>query len=247
MSRLFSSVFSALVLSTVTAFAYDPTRADNDTCIDVIPIAFVDSFSGGIPDLSLGNENSFLHSICNDNGVTGNCASLAAGIQACQAKGKLVTLSLGGGGTTTARFASDSAATSFADIIWNNFLGGSGSHRPFGAAVLDGVDLDIESGTNTGYAAFAARIRTRWAGASKPYYITAAPQCPFPDAWVGTALNTVQFYKGAPNPNVKVFIGCYIIPVSAANAGEYISASTLDSIAAATRAEYSNFDGVMLW
>ncbi|KAJ7822310.1 glycoside hydrolase superfamily [Mycena olivaceomarginata] len=220
--------------------------------------------------------------ICNDNGVTGNCASLAAGIQACQAKGKLVTLSLGGGSPTTARFASDSAATSFADTIWNNFLGGSGSHRPFGAAVLDGVDLDIESGTNTGYAAFAVRIRTRWAGASKPrvYYITAAPQCPFPDAWVGTALNTVwfdavyvQFYNnfwqaiqplmnictddekkykqgvksGAPNPNVKVFIGCYIIPVSAANAGEYISASTLGSIAAATRAGYSNFDGVMLW
>jgi chitinase len=103
---------------------------------------------------------------------------LAAGIEACQAKGKLVTLSLGGGGTTTARFASDAAAISFADTIWNDFLGGSsGAHRPFGAAVLDGygtffldfrplilaclrVDLDIESGTDTGYAAFADRIRT---------------------------------------------------------------------------------------
>ncbi|KAJ7854581.1 glycoside hydrolase family 18 protein [Mycena olivaceomarginata] len=256
-------VFSALVLSTVTAFAYDPTRADNysllvvywgiysfllrqnsygvthdsdvsnwqqtisnysqDTCIDVIPIGFCVSKAKPVTQ------------ICNDNGVTGNCASLAAGIQACQAKGKLVTLSLGGGSPTTARFASDSAATSFADTIWNNFLGGSGSHRPFGAAVLDGVDLDIESGTNTGYAAFAVRIRTRWAGASKPYYITAAPQCPFPDAWVGTALNTVWFDA--------VYVQFY----KAANAGEYISASTLGSIAAATRAGYSNFDGVMLW
>ncbi|KAJ7868359.1 chitinase [Mycena olivaceomarginata] len=170
MFRLSSSVFSALVLSAVGAFAYDPTRSDN---------------------------------ICNDNGVSGSCASLAAGIQACQAKGKLVTLSLGGGGTTTARFGSDAAAISFADTIWNDFLGGSsGAHRPFGAAVLDGVDLDIESGTNTGYAAFANRIRTLWAGASKPYYLTAAPQCPFPDAWVGNALSTawfdavyVQFYK----------------------------------------------------
>jgi hypothetical protein len=31
------------------------------------------------------------------------------------------------------------------------------------------VDLDIESGTNTGYAAFATRIRTLWAGSSKPW------------------------------------------------------------------------------
>ncbi|KAJ7312567.1 glycoside hydrolase superfamily [Mycena albidolilacea] len=248
-----------------------------DTCIDVIPIAFVDSFSGGIPDLNLGNESSFLHSTCNDNGVSGSCASLAAGIQACQANGKLVTLSLGGGGTTTARFATTADAISFADTIWNDFLGGSsGAHRPFGAAVLDGVDLDIESGTNTGYAAFANRIRTLWAGASKPYYLTAAPQCPYPDAWVGNALSTVpldavyvQFYNGlksypssgwnyatwntwaigAPNPNVKIFIGA---PASttAANAGEYVSASTLGSIALATRgnAAYSrNFGGVMLW
>ncbi|KAJ7759867.1 glycoside hydrolase family 18 protein, partial [Mycena olivaceomarginata] len=240
-----------------------------DTCIDVIPIAFVDSFSGGIPDLNLGNESSFLHSMFRKLNV---CASLAAGIQACQAKGKLVTLSLGGGGTTTARFATTADAISFADTIWNDFLGGSsGAHRPFGAAVLDGVDLDIESGTNTGYAAFATRIRTLWAGASKPYYLTAAPQCPYPDAWVGNALSTVPFdavYVQFYNPeSQKIFIVWYIIPVSsalshlcdikgapvsttAANAGEYVSASTLGSIALATRgnAAYSrNFGGVMLW
>ncbi|KAJ7891680.1 glycoside hydrolase family 18 protein, partial [Mycena olivaceomarginata] len=240
-----------------------------DTCIDVIPIAFVNSFSGGIPNLNLANESSFPYSVFR------NCASLAAGIQACQAKGKLVTLSLGGGGTTTARFTSDAAAISFADTIWNDFLGGSsGAHRPFGAAVLDGVDLDIESGTNTGYAAFATRIRTLWAGASKPYYITAAPQCQFPDEWLGNALSTVwfdavyvQFYngvksypssqwnfatwntwaQGAPNPNVKVFIGA---PASttAANSSEYVSALTLGSIALASRALNShNFGGVMLW
>ncbi|KAJ7302413.1 glycoside hydrolase family 18 protein [Mycena albidolilacea] len=310
MFRLSSSVFSALVLSAVAAFAYDPTRSDNlvvywgqnsygathgsdvpswqqtisnycqDTCIDVIPIAFIDSFSGGIPDLNLGNESSFPYSICNDNGVSGSCASLAAGIQACQAKGKLVTLSLGGGGTTTARFGSDAAAISFADTIWNDFLGGSsGAHRPFGAAVLDGVDLDIESGNNTGYAAFANRIRTLWAGASKPYYLTAAPQCPSlthgsgtPSALHGSTLSMfnsttrkiinsgVKSYpspnwnfatwntwaQGAPNPNVKIFIGAPASP-TAANSGEYVSASNLGSIALATRAVFSNFGGVMLW
>ncbi|KAF7378497.1 Glycoside hydrolase family 18 protein [Mycena sanguinolenta] len=216
MLKFSSSIFSALVLSAVTASAYDPTRNDNlvvywgqnsygithpsdtanwqqtisnycqDTCIDVIPIAFVDSFSGGVPDLNLANT-------CDDNGATGTCASLAAGIEACQAMGKIVTLSLGGAGTTTARFATDTDATNFATTIWNSFLGGSGAHRPFGSAVLDGVDLDIESGTNTGYAAFATQIRSLWSGASKPYYLSAAPQCPFPDAWVGSALDTVWF------------------------------------------------------
>lgn len=61
-----------------------------------------------------------------------NCAFLAADIKACQAKGKIVTISLGGangGGAATAAFA---------DQIWNLFLGGSSSTRPFGDAVLDG-------------------------------------------------------------------------------------------------------------
>ena len=31
-----------------------------------------------------------------------------------------------------------------ADQIWNVYLGGSASNRPFGTAVLDGVDLDVE-------------------------------------------------------------------------------------------------------
>lgn len=66
-----------------------------------------------------------------------NCASLASDIQTCQAKGKILTLSLGGGGVNVG-FDSDSQAESFADTIWNDFLGGSSSTRPFGSAVLDG-------------------------------------------------------------------------------------------------------------
>ncbi|KAF7378480.1 Glycoside hydrolase family 18 protein [Mycena sanguinolenta] len=273
--------------------------------LELLPGAAFDStgFSGGVPDLDVGNASLFpygvfrelnlFRQICDDNGSTGNCASLAAGIQACQAAGKIVTLSLGGGGTTTARFASDTDATNFATRIWNSFLGGSGAHRPFGSAILDGVDLDIESGTNTGYAAFATQIRSLWSGASKPYYLSAAPQCPFPDAWVGSALDTVwfdsiyiQFYNNywqwreivsifcaaiyvrvnmnSPiyqnwnyatqwlphlfaNPNVKLYIGA---PASstAADAGEYVSATTLGTIACASRAlNPSRFGGVMLW
>jgi len=66
-----------------------------------------------------------------------NCQFMAADIKACQAKGKIVTLSIGGA-TSTAAFSSDAQATAFGNTIWNLFLGGSSSTRPFGDAILDG-------------------------------------------------------------------------------------------------------------
>ena len=73
------------------------------------------------------------------------------------------------------------------------FLGGSSTTRPFGTAVLDGIDLDIEGGGSSGYAAFVTRIRSHASSASKPYFITADPQCPFPDANLGVVLKAVGF------------------------------------------------------
>ena len=66
-----------------------------------------------------------------------NCQKIAGDIKACQAKGKLVTLSLGGA-TGAVSFSGDDQAQTFADTIWNLFLGGSSDTRPFGDAVLDG-------------------------------------------------------------------------------------------------------------
>jgi chitinase len=47
---------------------------------------------------------------------------MASDIQQCQAKGKIITLSLGGA-TAKVGFTSDSQAASFASTIWNMFLG----------------------------------------------------------------------------------------------------------------------------
>lgn len=66
-----------------------------------------------------------------------NCSFLATDIQTCQSAGKIVTISLGGA-TGSDTFTSQSQATGFADTIWNLFLGGTSSTRPFGEAVLDG-------------------------------------------------------------------------------------------------------------
>ena len=62
---------------------------------------------------------------------------MGADIKTCQSKGKIITLSLGGAGGAVG-FTSDSQAETFADTVWNVFLGGSSTTRPFGDAVLDG-------------------------------------------------------------------------------------------------------------
>src|SRR5260370_41248799 len=66
-----------------------------------------------------------------------NCSFLASDIQECQAKGKIVTLSIGGADSVVG-FVSYSQAKQFADPIWDIFLGGQSTTRPFGSAILDG-------------------------------------------------------------------------------------------------------------
>ncbi|KAJ2985647.1 hypothetical protein NUW54_g10080 [Trametes sanguinea] len=110
-----------------------------DSTVDTFPIAFLYIFrgAGGEPVIDFANT-------CNqwDQGTfsgtdLANCTIMAADIKECQAAGKLITLSLGGA-TGEVGFSSDSQASSFADQVWNLFLGGESDIRPFGDAVLDG-------------------------------------------------------------------------------------------------------------
>lgn len=55
------------------------------------------------------------------------------------------------------------------------------------------IDLDLEQGNSNGFPAFVNQLRTRMNAASKKYYITGAPQCPYPDAVIGNTLNAVGF------------------------------------------------------
>ena len=123
----------------------------------MLPLAFLDvAFAAGnLPSLDLSNV-SYYHllrpitadyfQICSSYGSSlfagtalPDCSFLAPDIQECQAKGKIVTLSIGGASGDVG-FTSDSQAKEFADTIWNLFLGGSSSMRPFGDATLDGYD-----------------------------------------------------------------------------------------------------------
>ncbi|KAI5361241.1 Putative glycoside hydrolase family 18, catalytic domain, glycosyl hydrolase family 18 (GH18) active [Septoria linicola] len=75
--------------------------------------------------------------------------------------------------------------------------------RPFGDAVIDGFDIDLESSTQN-FLPFVRRLRELMdANSAKSYFMTAAPQCPYPDAAVSQLLDSdvrfdavfVQFYN----------------------------------------------------
>ncbi|GJN25865.1 hypothetical protein PR202_gb13751 [Eleusine coracana subsp. coracana] len=85
---------------------------------------------------------------------------VGADIKHCQSKNILVLLSIGGDGNgyslPTAKSARD-----VADQLWNAYLGGNqqnGVSRPFGDAVLDGVDFFIDHGGSANYDELARRL-----------------------------------------------------------------------------------------
>ncbi|KAJ6872919.1 acidic endochitinase [Populus alba x Populus x berolinensis] len=82
-----------------------------------------------------------------------------------------------GGGSGSYSLASSDDARQVATYIWNNFLGGQSSFRPLDPAVLDGVDFDIEGGTDL-YWDDLARYLSAYSNQGKKVYLTVAPQCP---------------------------------------------------------------------
>ncbi|XVE50273.1 hypothetical protein DITRI_Ditri01bG0149000 [Diplodiscus trichospermus] len=175
-----------------------------------VNLAFLPTFGNGqTPMINLAGH-------CDPCG--NGCTSLSSDIKSCQAKGIKVMLSIGGGeGSYYLNSSTD--ARQVATYLWNNFLGGQSSSRPLGDAVLNGIDFDIEGGTNQHWDDLA-RYLSRYSKSGKKVYLTAAPQCPFPDAWVGGALKTGLFdYFGCNSvtslsANTQLAAGSGFIPVS---------------------------------
>ncbi|KAJ3136374.1 hypothetical protein HK100_001751, partial [Physocladia obscura] len=93
----------------------------------------------------------------------------------CQSKGIKVILSIGGDMHSPYSFIQGDGAL-YGKIFYDAFLGGNGAHRPFGSAVLDGLELDIEK-TDTYYTQeMISLIETVKALNSKVIF-SAVPQC----------------------------------------------------------------------
>ncbi|OZJ05365.1 hypothetical protein BZG36_01538 [Bifiguratus adelaidae] len=250
-----------------------------DDAIDVIPLAFMTTSYGvgGLPEINLADACNN-----NDNGTfpgtnLADCGRLADDIEYCQSKGKTILLSMGGA-TGNAGFEDANQASEFATTAWNMFLGGTHQYRPFGKASLDGIDLDIESPHNPElWEVFTERLRQHFNETNRQYVISAAPQCVFPDAALGTWLNHawvdmvfVQFYNNfcglnaygdakqwnfgdwavwakTRSKNDKVRV--FIgAPASATAAGTgYLDIAKLQNAATETARSFSSFGGIMLW
>ncbi|MFQ6641287.1 hypothetical protein Gotur_016513 [Gossypium turneri] len=106
---------------------------------DFVNLAFLPTFGNGqTPMINLAGH-------CDP--YSNGCTDLSSDIKSCQARGIKVLLSLGGGAGSYF-LASSNDARQVATYLWNNFLGGQSASRPFGDAILDGIDFDIEGGTN---------------------------------------------------------------------------------------------------
>lgn len=58
---------------------------------------------------------------------------------------------------------------------------------------MDGIDFDIEGGINAHWDDLARFLSSYRKPGNNKVYMGAAPQCPFPDAWIGGALKTGQY------------------------------------------------------
>lgn len=90
----------------------------------------------------------------------------------------------------------DASAVAFSEFLWGAFgpvVEGYDGPRPFGDAVIDGFDFDIEnvlkegqdpSALYRGYAKMITTLRSSYPleKKTKDYYISGAPQCVVPDA-----------------------------------------------------------------
>lgn len=132
-----------------------------------------------------------------------------ADIATCQSNGKTILLSIGGATYTEGGFSSSTAAVAAAQTVWAMFgpeQSDSSLNRPFGSAVVDGFDFDFESSTSN-MAPFASELRSLMSAATasgdKTYYLSAAPQCPYPDVADNDMLDgavsfdfiSIQFYN----------------------------------------------------
>ncbi|XP_006645798.2 acidic endochitinase-like [Oryza brachyantha] len=234
-----------------------------------VNLAFLCSFGSGLtPQLNLAGH-------C--DAYSGACANLTGDIARCQSMGVKVMLSIGGGAGGYS-LTSKQDALELARYLWDNFLGGKpaapGGKRPLGDAVLDGVDFDIEGGDPDYYGALAAYLKSYGrGGGGREVLLSAAPQCPFPDQWVGKALDTglfdyvwVQFYNNPPcqyaggsaanlvdawhqwtaGVDAKhIFLG---LPASPGAAGSgFIPVGSLESQVLPALKTTSKYGGVMLW
>ncbi|GIZ37627.1 hypothetical protein CKM354_000107000 [Cercospora kikuchii] len=229
-SFFLTSALAATVISSASA-QFNPTGKTNvvtywgqgpnqarlvETCknsaVDVINIGFVTRFPDqtgtGYPETNFGNAcwgDVYQNSTGQDTTLLKTCPFIGPDVIECQKTyGKKIFLSIGGGYPADYFFSSDANARAFADFIWGAWGPVNSSWtgpRPWGDAVVDGFDFDIESVVSpanrltAGYTACINRLKNILypQDTSKSYYISGAPQCVLPDAHFTSVIRRAWF------------------------------------------------------
>ncbi|RKP05706.1 glycoside hydrolase superfamily, partial [Thamnocephalis sphaerospora] len=243
--------------------------------VGTVVLSFMHIFGRGRSQMNFANHCD--PDILFPNTQLMNCPELQEDVVICQNLGVKVELGLGGAAGSYG-LSDDASAVAFAEELWGLAFGGTNAARPFGNSSLDGVNLDIEGGSSTGYARFVNRLRELHSASTaskRPLIVTAAPQCPYPDAYMHDVIMNaqidavyVQFYNnycgvqafGTSNFNFDIWdlwsrtyakrpgAKIYLgIPASATAAGSgYVSATRLREIINGV-SRYPSFGGVMMW
>ncbi|KAI9070948.1 hypothetical protein K1719_047088 [Acacia pycnantha] len=113
------------------------------------------------------------------------CTTIGSEIKYCQQRGIKVMLSIEGSSVNYNLTSSDDAQKA-CDYLWNKFLGGSSSSRPFGDAILDGIDFDVRK-VNQYFYDLASNLK------SHSTHLSQRPQCPFPNGSIAYAILSRRF------------------------------------------------------
>jgi chitinase len=228
----FSTVASAFTANAknnvVTYWGQGPNQGSlQDVCknpnVDIVNIGFINVFpdqgKGGWPGSNFGNACGSETYTYNGTSTQlySNCPNIGTDIAICQqVYGKKVLLSIGGGHHANYFIESDSSAVNFANFLWGAFgpvkdeWASTGGPRPFGDAVVDGFDFDIESDLpsapvvngktidnykTNGYAKMISTFKNTLfpQNAAKSYFISGAPQCIVPDEHFASVVASAWF------------------------------------------------------
>ncbi|CCX31719.1 Similar to Endochitinase; acc. no. P29029 [Pyronema omphalodes CBS 100304] len=233
----------------------------DDPDVDIVILAFLNTLWGArsLPDT---NFWPYCHSTVSGTNLA-HCPTYENDIKTCQSNKKKVLLSIGGATMTQ----SMTDPLGFARNVWNLFGRGHSTIRPFGTAVVDGFDLDIENNDPRGWRELISELRAL-ASPTGGLIMSGAPQCPRPDVSLGDAvydldLLFIQFYNNwcggnnipdsfrewsldmmAKNSRAKLFVGVPGSP-DAASSG-YLPSLQMASLVNQVKG-YPNYGGVMTW
>ncbi|XP_020232093.1 acidic endochitinase [Cajanus cajan] len=204
---------------------------------------------------------------------TNPCTKLQPEIEYCQQKGIKVILSIGQDRPTlktgNRHYRSAEAAQELATYLLENYL--SGKAGPLGNVALDGIDIaDVADGDNLKWDEVVTAINA--STTARKIYLSASPQCVYPDYYLGKAIETglfdyiwVEFFNPNPDciyanndaskllsawntwtknvPSSSIFLGLAASEdVVGYVAPEVVVSEILPSVKLA-----SNYGGVMIW